>query len=146
MPLTVPVRYDVSKAETTRKTLYGLAVSTLRIPMGSHLHGSRGYAMSATRAWRLWHRAGLQIPRRQLRRRVASSMPRPLPANQANQVCLLEAAPRLLLRPRQHEADINHNGCQGFIGNPTKTRSAASQTNARRKMTARRCPPEDHSR
>jgi hypothetical protein len=57
------------------------------------------------------------------------------------QTRLLEAAPHLLLRPRQHEADINHNGCQGFIGNPTKTRSAASQvTNARRKMTAQRCP------
>jgi putative transposase len=45
-----------------------------------------GYTMSVARAWRLWHEAGLQIGRRRPRRRVAGSRPRPLPANQANQV------------------------------------------------------------
>ncbi|KWT84292.1 Mobile element protein [Variovorax sp. WDL1] len=40
-----------------------------------------GYAMSAARAWRLWHEAGLQIARRRPRKRVAGSLPRPLPSN-----------------------------------------------------------------
>jgi putative transposase len=46
----------------------------------------RGHAMSADRAHRLWRRAGLQVPRKRPRRRVASSRPRPLPATAANQV------------------------------------------------------------
>jgi putative transposase len=46
----------------------------------------RGHAMSADRAHRLWRRAGLQVPRKRPRRRVASSRPRPLPATVANQV------------------------------------------------------------
>src|SRR5690606_743774 len=48
--------------------------------------GREGYAMSAARAWRLWHEAGLQIPRRQARKRIAGSRLRPLPSSQANQV------------------------------------------------------------
>lgn len=46
----------------------------------------RGHAMSADRAHRLWRQAGLQVPRKRPRRRVASSRPRPLPATAANQV------------------------------------------------------------
>jgi putative transposase len=46
----------------------------------------RGLGMSADRAHRIWRRARLQVPRRRPRRRVASSRPRPLPANGANQV------------------------------------------------------------
>ena len=46
----------------------------------------RGHAMSADRAHRLWRRAGLQVPWKRPRRRVASSRPRPLPATAANQV------------------------------------------------------------
>ena len=42
--------------------------------------------MSVDRAYRLWRRAGLQLPRRRRRRRVASSRPRPLPATGPNQV------------------------------------------------------------
>jgi putative transposase len=45
-----------------------------------------GFPMSANRAYRLWRLAGLQLPRRRPRRRVASSRPRPLPATTANQV------------------------------------------------------------
>ena len=39
-----------------------------------------GHAMSRHRAHRLWRLAGLQLPRRRPRRRVAASRPRPLPA------------------------------------------------------------------
>ena len=46
----------------------------------------RGMAMSADRAHRIWRRAGLQVPRRRPRRRVASHRPRPLPASGANHV------------------------------------------------------------
>jgi len=43
-------------------------------------------AMSPDRAHRIWRGAGLQVPRRRPRRRIASHRPRPLPANGANQV------------------------------------------------------------
>ena len=46
----------------------------------------RGLTMSADRAYRLWKKAGLQVPRRRPRRRVATGRPRPLPATGANQV------------------------------------------------------------
>lgn len=45
-----------------------------------------GYAMSRHRAHRLWRQAGLQLPRRRPRRRLASSRPRPLPATAPNHV------------------------------------------------------------
>lgn len=46
----------------------------------------RGHVMSADRAHRLWRLAGLQVPRRRPRRRVATGRPRPLPATGPNQV------------------------------------------------------------
>ena len=46
----------------------------------------RGFTMSADRAYRIWKKAGLQVPRRRPRRRVATGRPRPLPATGANQV------------------------------------------------------------
>jgi putative transposase len=46
----------------------------------------RGHEMSPDRAHRLWQLAGLQLPRKRPRRRVASSRPRPVPALEANQV------------------------------------------------------------
>jgi len=46
----------------------------------------RGMRMSADRAHRIWRRAGLQVPRRRPRRRVASGRPRPLAPSVANQV------------------------------------------------------------
>lgn len=45
-----------------------------------------GFPMSTDRAWRLWRKAGLQVPKKRRRRRVASSRPRPLPATGRNQV------------------------------------------------------------
>lgn len=46
----------------------------------------RGLTMSADRAYRIWKKAGLQVPRRRPRRRVATGRPRPVPAAGANQV------------------------------------------------------------
>ena len=40
--------------------------------------------MSADRTHRLWRQAGLQVPRRRPRRRVATSRPRPLPPTAQN--------------------------------------------------------------
>jgi len=48
--------------------------------------GRDGHHMSTDRAYRLWRRAGLQIPRRKSRKRPASSRPRPLPATAENHV------------------------------------------------------------
>ena len=45
-----------------------------------------GHPMSPQRAYRLWCSAGLQLPRRRPRRRVATSRPRPLPAFGPNQM------------------------------------------------------------
>lgn len=45
-----------------------------------------GHPMSADRAHRLWRQAGLQVPRRRPRRRVATGRPRPVPATGVNQV------------------------------------------------------------
>ncbi len=46
----------------------------------------RGHTMSADRAYRIWKKAGLQVPRRRPRRRVGTGRPRPLPATGANQL------------------------------------------------------------
>jgi putative transposase len=45
-----------------------------------------GFVMCADTAYRRWSQAGLQVPRRRPRKRVASSRPRPLPARAANEV------------------------------------------------------------
>jgi putative transposase len=45
-----------------------------------------GHAMGPQRTYRLWCAAGLQLPRRRPRRRVAASRPRPLPTTGPNQV------------------------------------------------------------
>ena len=42
--------------------------------------------MSTDRTHRLWRQAGLQVPRRRPRRRVALSRPRPVPATAVNYV------------------------------------------------------------
>jgi len=46
----------------------------------------RGYVMSAERTYRLWRQAGLQVPRRRPRRRVATGRPRPMPPTAMNHV------------------------------------------------------------
>ena len=48
--------------------------------------GRQGHAMSAERTYRLWRQAGLQLPKRRPRRRVATSRPRPVPPTAMNHV------------------------------------------------------------
>lgn len=48
--------------------------------------GREGHAMSPERAHRLWKSAGLQLPKRRPRRRIATSRPRPLPPMAPNHV------------------------------------------------------------
>jgi putative transposase len=48
--------------------------------------GRHGHAMSPDRTHRLWRLAGLQVPRKRPRRRVASSRPRPLAPTRAGEV------------------------------------------------------------
>jgi putative transposase len=45
-----------------------------------------GFFMSPDRAWRLWSKAGLQVPKKRKRRRVVSTRPRPLRTTGRNQV------------------------------------------------------------
>jgi len=44
------------------------------------------HVLKADRAYRLWRQAGLQVPRRRPRRRVATRRPRPLPPTAINHV------------------------------------------------------------
>lgn len=46
----------------------------------------QGHAMSADRAWRLWRQAGLQVPRKRPRKRLATNRPRPCAPTVACQV------------------------------------------------------------
>jgi putative transposase len=46
----------------------------------------QGHSMSAERTYRLWRQAGLQVPKRRPRRRVAASRPRPLAPTAINHV------------------------------------------------------------
>jgi putative transposase len=48
--------------------------------------GRDGYEMSPGRAYRLWQAAGLQVPRKRPRKRVAASRPRPQAPTGPNQV------------------------------------------------------------
>jgi putative transposase len=45
-----------------------------------------GHAMSFDRAWRLWKKGELQVPKKRKRRRPATSRPRPLPPENRNAV------------------------------------------------------------
>ena len=46
----------------------------------------RGLSMSTDRAYRIWSAAGLQVPKKRPRRRIACSRPRPVPATAENRV------------------------------------------------------------
>lgn len=48
--------------------------------------GRRGHTLSPERTYRLWRQAGLQVPKRRPRRRVATHRPRPLPPTGINHV------------------------------------------------------------
>lgn len=49
-----------------------------------------GLAMSVDRAYRLWRGAGLQVPRKRPRKRIATGRPRPTPPNSPNHVWAID--------------------------------------------------------
>jgi putative transposase len=52
--------------------------------------GREGFKMGADRAYRLWRQAGLKVPRKRPRRRVAASRPRPTPPTARNHVWAID--------------------------------------------------------
>ena len=62
------------------------AVSALWLSEDTIFLGRDGHAMSFGRAYRLWRRARLQVPRKRPRKRIATGRPRPNAPGGANQV------------------------------------------------------------
>ena len=60
--------------------------SILAMAIGASRSFWLDFEMSADRAYRLWRQAGLQVPRRRPRRRIAGGRPRPTPPTVANHV------------------------------------------------------------
>lgn len=84
-------RYERVKATADAPVLQRMKELALQYPRYGYRRiriflQREGCTMSAAKAWRLWHEAGLQIPRGRPRRRVATGRPRPLAPDQANQV------------------------------------------------------------
>src|SRR5690606_9489698 len=84
-------RYERVKATADAPVLQRMKELALQYPRYGYRRiriflQREGCTMSAAKAWRLWHEAGLQIPRRRPRRRAATGRPRPLAPHQANQV------------------------------------------------------------
>jgi len=64
----------------------GRAVSALRVPAIRIFLAREGHVLGVERTHRLWRAAGLQVPRKRPRRRVAASRPRPRPPQGRNHV------------------------------------------------------------
>jgi putative transposase len=83
--------YESVRAERDRPTLEAMRRLAAQYPRYGYRRirvflRREGHSMSRQRAHRLWRVAGLQLPRRRPRRRVATSRPRPLPATGPNHV------------------------------------------------------------
>lgn len=83
--------YRSVRAERDRPTLEAMKRLAAQYPRYGYRRirvflRREGHGMSRHRAHRLWCLAGLQLPRRRPRRRVAASRPRPLPATGPNHV------------------------------------------------------------
>ena len=83
--------YVWTRAERDRPTLEAMKRLAAQYPRYGYRRirvflRREGHSMSGHRAHRLWRLAGLQLPRRRPRRRVATSPPRPVPAFGPNQV------------------------------------------------------------
>ncbi len=83
--------YRSVRAERDRPTLEAMKRLAAQYPRYGYRRirvflRREGRSLSRHRAHRLWRLAGLQLPRRRPRRRVAASRPRPLPAFGPNQV------------------------------------------------------------
>ena len=83
--------YRSVRAERDRPTLEAMKRLAAQYPRYGYRRirvflRREGHGMSRHRAHRLWRLAGLQLPRRRPRRRVAASRPRPLPPGAPNHV------------------------------------------------------------
>jgi len=85
------MRYRSRKAETDAPVLARMTALAGQYPRYGYRRiriflGRDGHEMSPGRAYRLWRRARLQVPRKRPRKRIASGRPRPLAPTGANQV------------------------------------------------------------
>jgi len=85
------LRYKRTQPITDAPVLARMKALALRYPRYGYRRISvfmarQGDPMSLSRAWRLWKKAGLQVPRKRSRKRVAHMNPRPLPPAHANHV------------------------------------------------------------
>jgi putative transposase len=85
------LRYFSKKAEADAPVLARMRALARQYPRYGYRRirvflEREGHVMGAQRAHRLWRAAGLQVPRKRPRRRVAASRPRPTPAAGLNHV------------------------------------------------------------
>ena len=85
------LRYESRKTEADAPVLERMRALGYQYPRYGYRRiriflGREGHHMSPDRAHRLWRSAGLQVPRKRPRRRVAASRPRPTPATGPNHV------------------------------------------------------------
>ncbi len=83
--------YKSLKAEQDAPVLHRMRELSAQYPRYGYrririLLAREGFEMGTDRAHRLWRLAGLQVPKKRRRRRVASSRPRPLPPRAINHV------------------------------------------------------------
>jgi putative transposase len=83
--------YRSMKAERDAPVLARMAALSAQYPRYGYRRiriflGRDGWSMSPGRAWRLWRRARLQVPRKRPRKRIATDRPRPQAPTGANQV------------------------------------------------------------
>jgi putative transposase len=85
------MRYTRTKPTTDAPALAQMKALALQYPRYGYRRISvfmarQGHPMSPSRAWRLWKGAGLQVPRKRTRKRIAHANPRPLPPAHVNHV------------------------------------------------------------
>lgn len=93
-PLSVArssLHYESAQTVKDVPVLTGMAILSAQYPRYGYRRiqiflERQGHKMSAGRAYRLWSKAGLQVPRKRPRRRIASGRPRPQAPMVANQV------------------------------------------------------------
>ena len=83
--------YRSMKAERDAPVLARMAALSAQYPRYGYRRiriflGRDGWSMSPGRAWRLWRRARLQVPRKRPRKRIATGRPRPQAPTGPNQV------------------------------------------------------------
>ncbi len=85
------LRYESRKAAADAPAIKRMTALAAQYPRYGYRRiriflGRDGHAMSPGRAYRLWRRAGLQVPRKRPRKRIAAVRPRPQAPRGPNQV------------------------------------------------------------